>query len=120
MLYLLLIYQSESDLHSWPQERVSANSARYQALTEELTRQGKRVGGHPLEPTVKAKTVRVRHGKVIVTPGPFAETKEQLLGFYLVESQDFKEAAAIAAQIPTAETGSIEVRPILNLGPNTQ
>ncbi len=85
------------------------------SFTEDLTKSGKNKGGNPLEPTTTAATVRVRNGKTTVTDGPFAETKEQLGGYYLVEAKDIDEAISIAARIPGSKHGSIEVRPIRKL-----
>ena len=84
-------------------------------FTQDLTKSGKNKGGTPLEQTTTATTVRVRNGKTVVTDGPFAETKEQLGGYYLVEAKDLDEAISIAAKIPGAKHGSIEVRPIMKM-----
>jgi len=84
----------------------------YVAFTQDISKAGKNKGGQPLEPSVTATTVRVRNGKTVVMDGPFAETKEQLGGYYLVEAKDLDEAISIAARIPGAKVGSIEVRPI--------
>jgi hypothetical protein len=82
-------------------------------LAGELKQSSKYIGGHQLQPIATATTVRVRNGKKAVTDGPFAETKEQLGGYFLVEAKDLDEALAIAARIPGAEVGSIEVRPVV-------
>ena len=86
---------------------------RYMELAGDLKQSGKYVGGHQLQPIATATTVRVRNGKKAVTDGPFAETKEQLGGYFLVEAKDLDEALAIAGRIPGAEVGSIEVRPVV-------
>ena len=82
------------------------------SFTQDIVKAGKFKAGDPLEPTSAATTVRVRNGKTLATDGPFAETKEQLGGYYLVEAKDLDEAVAIAARIPDARIGSIEVRPV--------
>ena len=86
-------------------------------LSEELTSRGQYLGGFPLHPSSSATSVRVRDGKRLVTDGPFAETREQLGGFYMVEAKDLDEAIALAKGIPAVRTGSIEVRPIMPTPP---
>jgi hypothetical protein len=108
MQYLLLIYDSEK---RWSQGYDKAEMEQYRAFGTEFAKAIK--GGNALEPTGTAVTVRLRNGKPLITDGPFAETKEQLAGFYLVEARDRDEAARIAARIPGAKFGSIEVRPIM-------
>jgi hypothetical protein len=108
MQYLLLIYDNEK---RWSQGYDKAELGEYQAFGKEFATAIK--GGHALEPTRTAATVRVRDGKRLTTDGPFAETKEQLGGYYLVEAASRDEAIAIAANIPGARFGSIEVRPIM-------
>jgi hypothetical protein len=108
MQYLLLIYDNEK---RWSHGYDKAELGEYQAFGKEFA--GAIRGGNALQPTSTAATVRVRDGKRLTTDGPFAETKEQLGGFYLVEAKDRDEAVAIAAKIPGARFGSIEVRPIL-------
>jgi hypothetical protein len=112
MKYLLLIYAQESDWSTFTQAQAGAMTAEYGKFTEEITARGKNLGANRLKPVASATTVRVRDGKRVVTDGPFAETKEQLGGYYLVEAADLDEAIAIAAKIPGARVGSIEVRPI--------
>ena len=85
----------------------------YMAFTEDIRRGGQYVSGAPLEPTATATTVRVTNGKTMTTDGPFAETREQLGGYYLVEAKDVDEALKIAERIPSARYGSIEVRPVV-------
>lgn len=113
MQYLMLIYDAES---SWA-KMSSADQAKmyeeYGRFTNEIKASGKHVAGHQLKPVSTATTVRVRDGKRVATDGPFAETKEQLGGFYLINANDLDEAIAIAAKIPSAKVGSIEVRPIV-------
>lgn len=108
MQYLLLIYDNEK---RFSQGYAEAELGEYRAFSKEFA--GAIKGGNALQPTSAATTVRVREGKPLTTDGPFAETKEQLAGYYLVEAADQQEAAAIAAKIPGARFGSIEVRPIL-------
>ncbi len=108
MQYLLLIYDNEK---RWSQGYDKAELGEYVAFGKEFAPAIK--GGNALQPTSTATTVRVRNGKPVTTDGPFAETKEQLGGYYLVEAADRNEALAIAAKIPGARFGSIEVRPIM-------
>ena len=108
MQYLLLIYENEKRFSTAYQE---AELNEYRAFGKEFASAIK--GGHALQPTNTAATVRVRDGKMLSTDGPFAETKEQLGGFYLIEARDRDEATRMAAKIPGARFGSIEVRPIM-------
>lgn len=112
MKYMCLIYDDEN--RTEPSEVSDARNQRYFGFTEELTAAGAMVAGDALEPSSTATTVRVRDGETITTDGPFAETKEVLLGFYIVEAEDLDEAIAWAAKIPSAEVGSIEVRPVMD------
>jgi hypothetical protein len=114
MKYLCLVYSEEEKLHSLPE---SPKDAECLAYANSLLESGHLLGGEPLESVQTATTVRVRGGKVSVTDGPFAETKEQLAGFYLIDARDLNEAIHIAAKIPPARVGSIEVRPIRELKP---
>jgi hypothetical protein len=114
MQYMLLIYESEGRKLS-PAEQGQLMQE-YMAFTQDIVKAGKFKAGDPLEPTATATTVRVRNGKVATTDGPFAETKEQLGGYYIVEAKDLDEAVSLAARIPGARTGSIEVRPIMKMG----
>jgi hypothetical protein len=108
MQYLLLIYENEKRFsQGFPETELNE----YQAFGKEFTKAIK--GGDALQPTSAATTVRVRDGKRLTTDGPFAETKEQLGGYYLVEARDLDEAINIAGKIPAARYGSIEVRPIM-------
>jgi hypothetical protein len=113
MEYLMLIYTTEADWGKLTPAQQGALSQEYGKFTEEIIQKGKFVGGNQLKPTASATTVRVREGKPVVTDGPFAETKEQLAGYYLVNANDLDEAIALAAKIPGARHGSIEVRPIV-------
>jgi hypothetical protein len=115
MKYLLMIYENEQAWAGFSEAEAGAIFGEYMRFTEDLRVAGKLLGGEPLQPTSTASTVRVRDGKTSVTDGPFAETKEQLGGFYLVEASDLDEALAIAAQIPGARFGSVEVRPVMAL-----
>ena len=112
MKYLCLIYDSESGMKDMTREQGEAIMADYMAFTEGVKKSGHYVGGEALKPTHTASTVRVRQGKVSTTDGPFAETKEQLGGFYLIEAKDLNDAIQVAARIPGAKTGSVEVRPV--------
>jgi hypothetical protein len=108
MQFLLLLFDNEQ---RWSQGYSDAEMAEYRALSKDFGPAIK--GGHALQPTTAATTVRIRDGKQLTTDGPFAETKEQLAGYYLVEAGKPDEAIAIAAKIPCARFGCIEVRPIL-------
>jgi hypothetical protein len=108
MQYLLLIYEDEK---RFAKGYNKSELAEYGAFGQEFGPAIK--GGHALQPTATAKTVRVRNGQPLASDGPFAETKEQLGGFYLIEANSADEAASIAAKIPGARFGSIEVRPIM-------
>jgi hypothetical protein len=113
MEYLMLIYTTEADWAKLTPSEQGALSQEYGQFTQEIIQKGKFVGANQLKPTASATTVRVRNGKRVVTDGPFAETKEQLAGYYLVNANDLDEAIALAAKIPGARHGSIEVRPIV-------
>ena len=112
MQYLLLIYQNEAEFGKLDPAGRQKVSAEYGAYTQSIVQSGNFKAGDGLQPTTTATTVRVRDGKTLTTDGPFAETREQLAGYYLVEAKDLDTALAIAARIPGAKTGSIEVRPI--------
>jgi hypothetical protein len=113
MQYLLLIYANEQAQAQMSPEDGQAMFADYMAFTEGVKASGNYRSGEALLPTTKATTVRVRDGKTLTTDGPFAETREQLGGFYLIEAPDLDEAIKIAARIPDAKGGSVEVRPIM-------
>lgn len=112
MNYLCLVYSDEERLHSLPESPRDEECAAY---AEQLQKSGHLLAGQALESVRTATTVRVRNAKVSVTDGPFAETKEQLAGFYLIEARDLNEAIQIASRIPPARVGSIEVRPVRQL-----
>jgi hypothetical protein len=115
MQYLLLIYHSEAEWGKMTPADMGAMHQEYFKFTQEIKDSGHYIGGNPLKPTATATTVRVRDAKRVVTDGPFAETKEQLGGYYLVEATDLDEAISIAARIPGARRGSIEVRPVASM-----
>lgn len=110
MKYVCLVYGDEKAMQTFPVEECLAYS-------EEIGASGHRLGGEALQPVETATTVRVRGGSVSTTDGPFAETKEQLAGFYLIEARDLNEAIRVASRIPPARIGSIEVRPVRELVP---
>jgi hypothetical protein len=108
MKYLCLVYLEEAKLHAVPDPECAA-------CGDTLRHSGKLVAAEALQPIETATTVRVRNGKLSVTDGPFAETKEHLAGFYLIEARDLNEAIQVASKIPPAREGSIEVRPVRQL-----
>ena len=112
MQYLLMIYQNEADYAKNDAATSKKMLEEYGAFTQSIIQAGNFKAGDRLQPTTTATTVRVREGKTLTTDGPFAETREQLGGYYLVEARDLDAALAIAARIPGARFGSIEVRPI--------
>jgi hypothetical protein len=120
MQYLLLIYHSEAEWGKMKPSDESAMYLEYGQLREELSGKGKYLGGNQLAATREASSVRLREGKRVVTDGPFAETKEQLAGYFLVDAKDKEEAIAIAARIPSARNGIIEVRPVVVRGKAVQ
>jgi hypothetical protein len=113
MKYLCLIYDEESKLAAMPKSEMDAFMGEYFAFTNNIKESGTYVVGEQLEPVHTATTVRIRNGKTTTTDGPFAETKEQLGGFYLIEAVDLNAAIQVASRIPSARIGSIEVRPIV-------
>ena len=112
MKYLCLIYDNESGAAGMTREQGEALMGEYFAFTEAIKKSGHYVGGNALKPVSTATTVRLRQGKLSTTDGPFAETKEQLGGYYVIEARDRDEAIRIAARIPGGWIGCIEVRPI--------
>jgi hypothetical protein len=112
MQYLLMIYQNEVEYAKMDAAAGQKMMAEYQTFTQAIIQNGNFKAGDRLQPTTTATTVRVRDGKTLTTDGPFAETREQLGGYYLVEAKDLNAAIEIAARIPGARIGSIEVRPI--------
>jgi hypothetical protein len=113
MQYLLMIYRAEADLGKMDAAARKAMTAEYGAFTQSIIQSGHFKAGDGLQPSSTATTVRVRDGKTLTTDGPFAETHEQLGGYYLIEARDLDTALAIAARIPGAKTGSVEVRPVM-------
>jgi len=116
MQYLLLIYSNEKEYDARPQAEVASTMAEYGTFTQGIVQSGHFKGGERLRPVSAATTVRVRNGKTLTTDGPFAETREQLGGYYMIEAKNLDEATAIAARIPGARYGSVEVRPIWAMG----
>jgi hypothetical protein len=113
MKYLCLIYENEQAWDGITEEERQKIYSEYGKLRQELIAGGQWVNGSQLHPVSTASTIRVRDGKTMITDGPFAETHEQLGGYFLIEAKDLDEANAIAAKIPSARTGSIEVRPLV-------
>ena len=112
MRYMLLICTDESAMAAMSPAEGQASTARYMEFGETMTKRGVLLNGDRLYPTSDATTVQVRDGEVLTSDGPFAETKEQIGGFYIVDAKDLDEAIEIASKIPGAAIGSIEVRPI--------
>jgi hypothetical protein len=115
MEYLLLIYHNEEEAAGRTEAEKQRIFQEFGAFTQDVMKSGHRKAGGPLEFTKTAATVRVRDGRTMVTDGPFAETKEQLGGYVLVEAKDLDEAIAIAARIPSSKYGSTEVRPVMKI-----
>jgi hypothetical protein len=115
MRYLLLIY-TEEPTETPPADVMAAELEGYNAFSDEIRKRGIFEAGEALHPTTSATTVRVRDGQTVTTDGPFAETKEALGGFYLINAKDLDDAIELAAKIPGAKHGSIEVRPIFDFG----
>jgi hypothetical protein len=113
MRYLCLIYDEEQKLAGMSKSESDSFMNEYFAFTEGIKKSGHYVGGEALQPVQSATTVRVRGGKVSTTDGPFAETKEQLGGYYLINARDLNDAIQVASKIPSARLGSVEVRPIM-------
>jgi len=113
MKYLMLIYQNEKQWTAHTEAERQKIYQEYGALREELTASGSFLGGSQLHPIATASSVRVREGKPLITDGPFAETHEQLGGYFLIEAKNLDEALAIASRIPSAREGTVEVRPIV-------
>jgi hypothetical protein len=112
MRYALLICTDENAMLAVSPDEASASLAKYTAWQEDMGKRGALLGGERLRPTTDATCVQVRNGEVVTSDGPFAETKEQMGGFYLVECKDLDEAIEAASKIPAAQIGTIEVRPI--------
>ena len=114
MKYVCLIYDEEKKAAAMTKAEGDAFMGEYFAFTEGIKKSGQYVGGEALQPVQSATTVRVRDGKMSTTDGPFAETKEQLGGFYLITANDLDEALQVASKIPSARVGSVEVRPVMD------
>jgi hypothetical protein len=115
MNYLCLVYYQESEIAKMSDGDWKSLNQECMAFGKTIDASGHRLGGEALEPVHTATTVRVRNGKVTTTDGPFAETKEQLAGFYSIEAKDLNEAIQVASRIPPARLGSIEIRPVRQL-----
>ena len=115
MRYVLLIYQNEAEHAQLSQEDLGAELGAYLALTEEMQHKGLLLNTAAIQPIHTATTVRVREGKTVISDGPFAETKEHLRGYVLLNCQDLDEVLALAPRIPAARYGSIEIRPVMEL-----
>jgi hypothetical protein len=113
MKYMLLIYQDEPSWNALSESERQEIYLEYRKLRDELQTRGQFLAGSQLEPVTTATTIRVRDGKDLVTDGPFAETHEQLGGYFLIEAKNLDEAIAVAKRIPSARMGSIEVRPLV-------
>ena len=112
MKYMLLVYMGENAMNPQEREQCFAESTR---LCHDLAAAGQFVAASPLHPVAAATSVRIRDGKRLVTDGPFAETREQLGGFYIIDAKNLDDAISVAARIPPAQKGTIEIRPILDL-----
>ena len=116
MRYMLLIYDREADWAAMSEQERGQIFQQYMEFSDGIRKSGHYRASDPLQPVSTATTVRVKNGKPITTDGPFAETREQLGGYYIIEAKNLDEATAIAARIPSARSGSIEVRPIMEMG----
>src|SRR6187549_2145422 len=114
MKYLCMIYDDEQAWQKFPKDVQDGYMREYGAFTESIKKNGQHVGSNQLQPSHTATTVRIRNGKVSTTDGPFVETKEQLGGYYLIDAKDLNDAIQVAARIPSARLGSIEVRPVVD------
>ena len=112
MKYLCLIYDDEKKWAAMPKTEAEGMMGEYFAFTNAIKGSGHYIAGEALQPVHTATTVRLRNGKLSMTDGPFAETKEQLGGFYMIEAKDLNDAIQVASRIPSARVGSIEVRPV--------
>ena len=112
MKYILLIYRDENSQSATTREECASEA---RTLIQELTAKGQYLGAAPLHPTSRATSIRIRNGKPLVTDGPFAETHEQLGGFYLIDTLNLDEAIEIAGRISGARTGTVEIRPVADL-----
>jgi len=115
MRYLCLIYLDEKQLAAMPQAEMDALNTRHLALNEDLLKSGHFIEAEALTPAASTTCLRVRNGRSTVTDGPYAETKEMVAGFYLIEARDLNEAIQVAARLPSAPLGTVEVRPCRDL-----
>ena len=120
MKYLCMIFENESLWQTMPKAEMEKVYIEYAAFKDDIRKSGHLLGCNPLQPTHTATMVRVRNGKISTTDGPFAETKEQLGGYFLIEARDLDDAIQVASRIPSARTGSIEVRPIMEFNEQKQ
>lgn len=118
MRYMCLIYDDEKVLEGMSKPETDVMMGEYRRFTEDVRASGHMVSGEQLQPVQTATTLRIRNGKLSTTDGPFAETKEQLGGYYVIEARDLNDAIQVASRIPSAALGSIEVRPIVSYGPS--
>jgi len=116
MKYMLLIYDDEQVWAKMAASEQQRLFGEYMAFAESIKKSGQYVSGAPLEPIATATSVRIRNDKQLVTDGPFAETHEQLGGYYLIDARDLDEAIGIAARIPSVRLGTIEIRPVMEIG----
>jgi len=112
MQYMLLIYDNEAEMVANRKGATDVMMAEYREFTDSILKSGNMKAGDALQPTSTATCVRIRNGKTLTTDGPFAETKEQLGGYYLIEAKDLDEATKIASRVPSAKSGTVEVRPV--------
>lgn len=120
MQYMILIYEDEKSFANVPEAEMNKVFAQYMQYSKDLAAAGSLHGGAALQPVSTATTVRVRGGKTATTDGPFAETKEQLGGFYMIEARDLNDAIQIASKIPSARLGTVEVRPVVDFSKQPQ
>jgi len=113
--YLCLIYEDEKEWQKMPTAETEKIINEFSCYTDSVRKSGHYVGGNALQPTHTATTVRIRQGRVATTDGPFAETKEQLGGYYLLQARDLNEAIQLASRIPGARFGAVEVRPVVEM-----
>lgn len=117
MKYLCLVYYDEDIINNMTSAEWKSLNSECEACGENLRDTGKMIGGNALHPSTTATSLRIRDGKPLITDGPFAETKEQLAGFYLLDARDLNEAIQLASKIPPARLGTIEIRPVRELDP---
>jgi hypothetical protein len=113
MKYLCLIYEDERTWQNMSESEMQKDLKEYRAFGDSIKQAGQYIGGNALQPTKTATSVRVRNGKISTSDGPYVETKEQLGGYYLINAKDMKEAVQVAARIPGAKHGTVEVRPVM-------